>query len=126
LSLLSECRLRLGDAPEALSLARAAAENARRRGVYYYGIVADLCCARCSLRQPSPAIDQAEAMLDDAAARAHAAGAELFAPFILVERAKIARLRGDESTSDECIRQARARLEKIGAGARLVPPSSQR
>ncbi|MFQ5698025.1 MAG: adenylate/guanylate cyclase domain-containing protein, partial [Myxococcota bacterium] len=106
---LAEAQLQVGEAAQALESAELAVEIARRRRTRVFECQAELVRARVSRLGGGPAASRegvmadATAALDRAAGLVEETGARVYAPFLHLERARIADARG----------QARARVREI-------------
>jgi ATP/maltotriose-dependent transcriptional regulator MalT len=119
LASLAEAYLVAGEADRARETAELAVVTARRRHTPVYEIAARLALARVLLATDgvagATAIDTA---LDAGTALMEATDARLYAPPIHVERARLARLRGDAAACEREIDAARRLFIEMGAPAR--------
>ena len=119
LAFLAEAYLVAGDAGRARETAELAVATARRRHTPVYEIVAQLALARVLLATDGVAAATAiDAALDAATALMEATDARLYAPPIHVERARLARLRGDAAACERELDAARRLFIAMGAPAR--------
>jgi hypothetical protein len=116
LSCLSLAHLGRGAPDEARSFAELAVASARELGARILEIRARLALARVLLTSEEEAGVNAVAQnLDAAIALIESTGAEGYRPFLLVERAELARLLGDEATRERELREAHRLYAEMGA-----------
>jgi class 3 adenylate cyclase/tetratricopeptide (TPR) repeat protein len=117
MTLLAKVRLEMGDAEGARVLVAEAAALAQAHGVT--AVQTHCLFAQILLRTEGPAAREA---IDVELARADAiieeTGARAYAPFVLVERAALARSLGDEAGHDRQLREAQRLWLDMGATAR--------
>jgi class 3 adenylate cyclase/tetratricopeptide (TPR) repeat protein len=115
---LAEAHLGLGDSARARELAERSVSEACRHRVLASECFSRLVHARALLSAGGPAEKAAAATaLERALALVEATGARCYEPFIRVERARLARLSGDESAGEQEMSLARRLFTEIGAGA---------
>jgi adenylate cyclase len=112
---LAECYLGVGDAARAAEVAARALALSRQRATHIWTIDALLAVVRIRLQAEADAGAEIEALLDEAMALIDATGALSMAPFVAVERAALARRRGDRSAEERLLRDAHARFSTMGA-----------
>ena len=115
---LAEAHLALGDPARARELAESAVAEAGR-----YRVLAAECYARLVLARVLLATGGAEGaagVLERTLALVEETGAACYAPFVRVERARLARLAGDEAGYEDEMRLARRLFSEMGATARAV------
>jgi tetratricopeptide (TPR) repeat protein len=119
LAVLAEAYLVAGDADRARATAELAVATARRRHTPVYEITAQLALARVLLATDGAAAAEAiDPALGAATALMEATDARLYAPSIHVERARLARLRGDAAACERDLDAARRLFIAMGAPAR--------
>jgi adenylate cyclase len=114
---LAEMRLGARDFTGARETAEEAVVVSRRRGTVIYDVMALLARARVGIAEevPSPEVERD---LADAEAKVSETGAERYRPLIHLERARLARRRGDEATRARELREAQRLFTDMGAPAR--------
>ncbi len=117
LVLLARARLGAGDLAGARERAEEAVAVSRRRGTRLFEVAALLTRARVGIAEggTSPAVERD---LADATALVDETGAERFRPLIHLERARLARLRGDEAARDRELREAQRLFTEMGVTVR--------
>jgi class 3 adenylate cyclase/tetratricopeptide (TPR) repeat protein len=116
---LSRAFLGLGDGPRARAIAEQAA--AVRDGTRLYAINAYLALAEVLLRiDGAAARDAIERALDTATTLVRETGARGRLPFVIVERAELARLQGDEAGRQRDLREAHRLFIEMGAPLRAA------
>jgi hypothetical protein len=121
LEVMAAAHFGLGDCAKALSLAEEAVAVCRRRGSRFSWFSALLTRMR-ALRegQRLEAGRDIEAALAEADAWLEMSGAKSYEPFLHVERAELARLKGDETTRQRELREAHRLFTEIGAPIRAA------
>src|SRR5205823_4988499 len=116
---MAAAHLGLGDCAKALALAGEAIAVSRRRGTRFWEFSALLIRMR-ALRETQgvQATKEIEAALAEADAWLEMSGAKSYQPFVHVERAELARLRGDEATRQRELRAAHRLFLEMGAPIR--------
>jgi tetratricopeptide (TPR) repeat protein len=116
LAVMAAAHLGLGDRASALTLAEEAIGVSRRLGSRFWEFSALLTRIR-ALRETQglEATRQIEAALAEAATWLEMSGAKSYEPFLLVERAELARLTGDEARRECALREAHRLFTEIGA-----------
>jgi adenylate cyclase len=114
---MAQARLGLGDLEGANSAAREGVELARRTGTPIAELRCRLALTRALLAAGDG--DAAREQIDMANAAVDATGAEAYRPFLLIESAALARLRGDESVREQCLAEARERFAAMPAPVRV-------
>jgi tetratricopeptide (TPR) repeat protein len=119
LAAMAAAHLGLGDHPRALTLAEEAIAVCRRRGTRLFEFSALLTRMR-ALRETLGLQAKREigATLAEADAWLEMSGAKSYEPFLRVERAELARLRGDDSARQRELREAHRLFIEIGAPIR--------
>jgi tetratricopeptide (TPR) repeat protein len=113
---LAEVYLELGDPERAGALAEEAVEAAQRRGAPLAEQSSLLSLSRVLLRsQGAEAWDTAATAIERALARADQTGLVVLVPQFLVERAELARLRGEHNTCERELREAHRLYTEMGA-----------
>jgi class 3 adenylate cyclase/tetratricopeptide (TPR) repeat protein len=116
LASLAEARIEQGDLEAALATAEQAAVLGRRLKTPTMEGTAHTAIARALLaRGDAGARERIEDELDRAAALYDASGARSLAPAVLVERAALARLCGDEQARERHLREAHRLFNDVGA-----------
>jgi tetratricopeptide (TPR) repeat protein len=117
--LMAAAHLGLGDSARALALAEEAIAVSQRRGTRLWEFPALLTRIRAlrAIRGIEAAQD-IEAALAEADAWLEMSGAKSYEPFLHVERAELARLKGDEASRDRELREAHRLFLEIGAPIR--------
>jgi len=117
LARLAEACLGTNDLAAARERAEEAVAVCRRRGTRGLEVAALLARARVGMAEggTSPTVERD---LDDATARVDETGAERSRPLIYVERARLARRRGDEAARQRELREAQRLFTEMGATAR--------
>jgi adenylate cyclase len=117
---LAEARMELGDLVEARALAERALETSQRQG-YFWEADADVILARVLMRaEGADAASRIEALLERAQTLVTNSGARSRDPMLRLQRAELARLRGDEAARRTALREARAMFAELGAEAQAV------
>jgi tetratricopeptide (TPR) repeat protein len=121
LGAMAAAHLGLGDRAKALATAEEAIAICRRRGTRFYEFSALLTRMR-ALRasQGVEAARDIEATLAEADPWLEMTGAKSYEPFLHVERAELACLRGDEATRERELREAHRLFLEIGAPIRAA------
>jgi tetratricopeptide (TPR) repeat protein len=116
---MAAAHLGLGDRPGALALAEEAIAVSRRLGTRLWEFSALLTRIR-ALRETQglQATREIDAALAEADAWLEMSGAKSYAPFLQVERAELALLRGDEASREHELREAHRLFTEIGAPIR--------
>ena len=114
---IAAARLGLGDFSGANTAAREGIESAGRTGTRIAQVRCRLALTRALLAAGDA--DGAQEQIEAADAAVDATGAEAYRAFLLIERAALARLRGDESVRERCLTQARERFAAMPAPARV-------
>jgi hypothetical protein len=113
---LALARLGSGDAGQAREAALEAVALTTKRGHRLVEIQARIAFARVLLQSDGPAARSAiEAELDRAEALIRETGARALAPLVLEERARLARLLGDEPGFERGLREAHRLFTELGA-----------
>ena len=116
LNLAAQAHLGLGDVDGARAASREGIESARRAGTP----VEELQCRLSLARALSAAdADAAQEQIEIATSMVDATGAEAYRPFLLIERAALARTHGDESDRERCLTEARDRFAAMPAPIRV-------
>ncbi len=116
LAYLADVYCALDDIGRAASTAERALALARERGTDVWRIEALLALARIERsRSGRDAGDAIDGLLGEAAALVDTTGAITLAPFVHLERAELARLRGDAAAHAEALRTAHAGFAGVGA-----------
>jgi ATP/maltotriose-dependent transcriptional regulator MalT len=116
LSILSRAHLGRGDVEEARDLAERAAARARANGSMWQEIRGRLALARALLASGDKAtIEAIQEHLDTTTALIESTEAEGYRPQVLVERAELARLRGDEVEAEHHLHEAHRLYTEMGA-----------
>ena len=116
---LAESYLGQGDLRRASSTAEEAVAVARERETWVAECVAHLTGARVlGAAHGVTSCDAGRGLLERALELAEQSGARSYVPFILVERAALARLTGDEATRQRELREAHRLFTEMGATAR--------
>ncbi len=116
---LAQVRLELGDVPAARALIERAIADAAERGNVLIEIVAQLVLARVLRRADGlGARANVERALDRMGALIDETGAELYRPFMEVERAALAQLLGDDAGRRRALAEAERLFRAIGAPLR--------
>jgi class 3 adenylate cyclase len=119
LTVLAHAHLGLGAPARALEAAEEAVARARERGLRVQEIRALLARAHVLIAtEGAPARSRVDADLRDAAAVIETTEARVFTPQVYVERAKLARVLGDEATCQRELREAHRLFTEMGATAR--------
>ncbi len=121
---LAEALLGAGDLGGARERAEEAVTASRRRGTRVIEVAALLARARVAIAAGN-ATSAAERDLVDAMARVDETGANRYRPLIHVERARLARLRGDEPARERELREACRLFAEMGATARSARIESE-
>jgi adenylate cyclase len=124
LSFLAEALLGAGDLDGARERAEEAVAAARRRRTPTFEAAALLARARVAIAA-GDASSAAERDLTDAMALINETGAHRFRPLIHVQRAQLARLRGDEPERERELREALRLFSEMGATARSAEVESE-
>ena len=116
---LTESFRLLADLPAARRIAEENRASLRARGLRLWLVEAELALARV-LRDADgvTAAERIDVLLDEAEAAIRATGAALFTPFVLVERAALAALRGAADEERRLLAAAAEGFTTIGAPAR--------
>jgi tetratricopeptide (TPR) repeat protein len=119
LAVMSAAYCGLGDGAKALALAEEALAVSRRRGTKHWAFSAQLARVR-ALRatQGIQAASEIESALAEADAWLEMSGAKSYEPFLHVERAELARLRGDDDARQRELHEAHRLFLDIGAPIR--------
>jgi hypothetical protein len=113
---LALARLGSGDVPKARETAVEAVARAVQQGARLYEPYSRIVLARVLQRSDGAAARSAiEAELDQAEALIQEMGARALAPLVLEERARLARLLGDEPGCERGLREAQLLFAEIGA-----------
>ncbi|MEW6269219.1 MAG: AAA family ATPase [Thermodesulfobacteriota bacterium] len=115
LAQLAEVYAAQGRHDEAQATARDAVELAVRRGTAFIEVIALLSRARVLLAAGRVDYGEVGALLDRASDGIRRTGAESWAPLVEVERARLARLRGDEPAWRSALERAGTGFAAIGA-----------
>src|SRR5207249_8259316 len=120
-ALMAAAHLGLGDRARCLTLAEEGIAVSRRSGARLWEFSALLTRIR-ALRETQglQATREIEAVLVEAAAWLEMSGAKSYEPFLHIERAALARLRGDEATRERELREAHGLFIEIGAPIRAA------
>jgi len=119
LALLADAQLGCGLGSQARTSAQEAFELAQRQGLRDDECLARLALARALRATEGVAASGAiESQLDAAATIVEETGAVAFAPFVLEERAALARLLGDEAGWERSLREAERLFAEMGTTAR--------
>jgi tetratricopeptide (TPR) repeat protein len=113
LARLSEALRQMGKAEEALATAREAVAVARRQGAVVWVVEGLLAVVR-ALRVR----EEIAAALDEAGALVEESGARAYEPFVRVERAALAGMRGEEVVRERELREAKRLFVTMGATLR--------
>jgi hypothetical protein len=118
---MAAAHLGLGDGEKALALAEEAIAVSLRRGTRFLEFSALLTRTR-ALRETQglEATREMEATLAEADAWLEMSGAKSYEPFLHVERAELARLKGDEAGRQRELREAHRLFTEIGAPIRAA------
>jgi hypothetical protein len=118
---MAAAHLGLGDFAKTLTLAEESIAAGRRRGSRFWELSALLTRMR-ALRELHGvhAQNEIEATLAEANAWLEMSGAKSYEPFLHVERAKLARLSGDEAAHERELREAHRLFLEIGAPIRAA------
>jgi len=122
-------RLGVGDVEMAVSMAEEAAAIAVKRGTPLFECRALLVLARALLALDEVPIEQTTKVVARALEIVERTGARGYEPFLHVEAARLARLKGEASTGDDEIACATRQFRAMGAGAhveRLEQPGDGR
>jgi hypothetical protein len=119
LAAMASAQLGLGEGTRALALAEEAIVVSRQLGTPFCDFAALLSHAD-ALRETrgGAAASEIQAALAEAAAWVESTGAKSYEPFLLLERAELARLTGDEASREHALREAHRLFVEIGATAR--------
>jgi tetratricopeptide (TPR) repeat protein len=121
LATIAEAQLGEGNLAQARQIASEAIDTAERRGTYFWEIFARLALARALLAADgTSAAEVVGEHLTRAGALIERAGAKALEPFLRVELAKLARLRGDEAACQAKLREAHRLFVEIGAPLRAA------
>jgi hypothetical protein len=119
LAILADAQLGGGLGDEARDTAHEALELARQRGLRGDECLARLVLARVLRATEGVAVrGEIASQLDTAAAIVEETGAVVYAPFVLEERAALARLIGDEPGWERSLREAQRLFAEMGAAPR--------
>jgi class 3 adenylate cyclase/tetratricopeptide (TPR) repeat protein len=119
LAVLARARLGFGDRAGARQAAEEALRLGRELGTRLWEFPAQLVLAR--VRRETEGVQAAgaiERILSETLAFADEAGAKGWRPFVLLERAEVARMRGDEGGRGRLLREAHQLFTDMGAAAR--------
>jgi ATP/maltotriose-dependent transcriptional regulator MalT len=121
LAAMAAAHLGLGDRHQALALADEATTVSRRRGTRFWVFSALLTRMR-ALRDLHgvQATKEIEAALAEAEAWIKMSGAKSYEPFVHVERAELARLKGEDATRTRELGEAHRLFVEIGAPIRAA------
>jgi class 3 adenylate cyclase len=121
LAAMAAAGLGLGDRSRALTLAREAIAVCRRRGSRFWEFSAQLTRMR-ALREIHgvEARSEIQAALAEADAWLEMSGAKSYEPFLHIERAQFARLKGDQAARECELREAHRLFLEIGAPLRAA------
>jgi hypothetical protein len=121
LAVMAAAHLGLRDHAKALALATEAITACRRRGARFWEFRALLTRIR-ALRETQglQATREIEAALAEADAWLEMSRAKSYEPFLHVERAELARLKGDEAARERELREAHRLFTEIGAPIRAA------
>ena len=118
LSSLAQAYLGSGDVERARKTAEEALRIARERGSRHHELNAHIALVRALLASEGAAAATAiEASLATALELVRETGGKTLEPQVLVERAHLARLRGDAAACERDLREAQRLFRNIGAGA---------
>jgi tetratricopeptide (TPR) repeat protein len=118
---LAWTHLSLGDGETALKRAREAANATRRWQNKHTEFVAQLCIGTVLLwTRGLAAREEIELALEAAAGAVAAMGAKGYEPIVLIERARLARLLGDQRSSRSNLSEAHRILVEMGATPRAA------
>jgi len=121
LASLAEAQLGAGDPALAQRTAAEAIATAERRGTHFWEIFARLAVAKALLAAGgAAAADGIGSHLERAFALIERSGAKALEPFVRIELAKLARLRGDEDVHQRELRKAHLLFLEIGAPLRAA------
>jgi class 3 adenylate cyclase/tetratricopeptide (TPR) repeat protein len=121
LAALAEAHLGRGDATAARRAADEAVLAAERGGMRFYGALAELTLARVLLRAGgSGAPELIRLALERALERLRETGARTYEPFVRIELAELARLKGDAVERQRELREAHRLFLEIGAPLRAA------
>jgi hypothetical protein len=119
LALLADAQLGGGLGTEARASAEEALEIARHRGRRCDECLARLALARALRATEGVAARGAiESQLDAAASIVEETGIAVYAPFVVEERARLARVLGDEALFERSLREAQRLFAEMGAAPR--------
>jgi class 3 adenylate cyclase/tetratricopeptide (TPR) repeat protein len=113
LAVLAECHAGLGELERARDGAAEAAEVARRQGHVIWEAYASVALARVLLACGE--LDDVEPALDRALRQARRSRTRIFEPLIHVERAALARARGEAARADRELLDAKRLFSEVGA-----------
>jgi class 3 adenylate cyclase/tetratricopeptide (TPR) repeat protein len=112
-------RLGVGDVEEAVRMAEEAVEVARKRRTPLFECRSLLVLARALLATDEVPVERTAAAIARALAIVEATGARGYEPFLHVEAARLARVKGESATGDDEIAQATQQFRAMGAGAQV-------